>query len=155
MAQLVKNPPTMQETSVQSLGWEDPLEKGKTAHSSILAWRIPRTFESMGCKELDTTEGLSHASLLGIPRQLSDKEPTCQCRKWRRVGSIPGSGWSPEEGNGYPLPYSCLENPMDREAWRATVHGVTNSRTQQKWLSMHAHMHHYSQVFMVNSFQSN
>ena len=40
---LVKNPPTMRETSVQSLGWEDPLEKGKSTHSSILAWRIPRT----------------------------------------------------------------------------------------------------------------
>ena len=43
MAQLVKNPPAMQETWVQSLGWEDPLEKGKATHSSILAWRIPRT----------------------------------------------------------------------------------------------------------------
>ena len=43
VAQLVKNPPAMQETWVQSLGWEDPLEKGKAAHSSILAWRIPWT----------------------------------------------------------------------------------------------------------------
>ena len=43
MAQLVKNLPTMQETWVQSLGWEDPLEKGKSIHSSILAWRVPRT----------------------------------------------------------------------------------------------------------------
>ena len=41
VAQLVKNPPAMQETWVQSLGWEDPLEKGKATHSSILAWRIP------------------------------------------------------------------------------------------------------------------
>ena len=40
VAQLVKNPPAMQETSVQSLHWEDPLEKGKATHSSILAWRI-------------------------------------------------------------------------------------------------------------------
>ena len=40
-AQLVKNPPAMRETWVQSLGWEDPLEKGKVTHSSILAWRIP------------------------------------------------------------------------------------------------------------------
>ena len=40
VAQLVKNPPAMQETWVRSLGWEDPLEKGKAAHSSILAWRI-------------------------------------------------------------------------------------------------------------------
>ena len=54
VAQLVKNLPAMQETLVRSLGWEDPLEKGKATHSSILAWRIP-----WGCKESDTTEQLS------------------------------------------------------------------------------------------------
>ena len=43
VAQLVKNPPVIQETWVRSLGWEDPLEKGKATHSSILAWRIPWT----------------------------------------------------------------------------------------------------------------
>ena len=43
VAQLVKNPPAMQETWVQSLGWEDPLEKGRATHSSIPAWRIPQT----------------------------------------------------------------------------------------------------------------
>ena len=43
VAQLVKNPPAMQETGVQSLSWEDALEKGKATHSSILAWRIPWT----------------------------------------------------------------------------------------------------------------
>ena len=45
-------------------------------------------------------------------------------------GLIPGSGRSPGEGNGNPLQYSCLENPMDREAWQATVHGVAKSRTR-------------------------
>ena len=45
MAQLVKNPPAMRETWVRPLGWEDPLEKGMATHSSILAWRIPRTEE--------------------------------------------------------------------------------------------------------------
>ena len=48
VAQLVKNLPVMQETRVPSLGWEDPLEKGKATHSSILAWRIPWTAQSMG-----------------------------------------------------------------------------------------------------------
>ena len=43
VAQVVKNPPAMQETWVRSLGWEDPLEKGKATHPSILAWRIPWT----------------------------------------------------------------------------------------------------------------
>ena len=54
MAKLVKNPPAMWETRVQSQGWEDPLEKGKATDSSILAWRIP-----WGYKESDMTEQLS------------------------------------------------------------------------------------------------
>ena len=52
MAQLVKNPPAMQETWVQSLPWEDPLENGKASHSSILAWRIPWTVKSMGSQRV-------------------------------------------------------------------------------------------------------
>ena len=52
VAQLVKNPPTVWETWVRSLGWEDPLEKGKATHSSILVWRIPRTVESMGSQRV-------------------------------------------------------------------------------------------------------
>ena len=54
MAQLVKNLPAMWETWVRSLGWEDPLEKGKATHYNILAWRIP-----WGHKELNRTERLS------------------------------------------------------------------------------------------------
>ena len=46
------------------------------------------------------------------------------------LGSIPGSGRSPGEGNDNPLQYSCLKNPMDRGAWWATVHGVAKSQTQ-------------------------
>ena len=59
-----KNPPAMQKTQVCSLDWEDPLEKGTAAHSSILAWRIPWTvlYHSFGCKEADTTEQLSLSS---------------------------------------------------------------------------------------------
>ena len=57
---VVKNPPAKQETQVQSLGGEDPLEKEKATHSSILAWRIPWTvYSPWGCKESDTTEQLS------------------------------------------------------------------------------------------------
>ena len=46
------------------------------------------------------------------------------------VGSIPGLGRSPGEGNGNPLQYSCLENSMGRGAWQATVHGVAKNQTQ-------------------------
>ena len=64
MAQLVKNLPAVQEIWVQSLGWEDPLEKGTAAHSSILAWRIPWTEEPGGLQSMwrqrDRTECLTH-----------------------------------------------------------------------------------------------
>ena len=60
VAQLVKNPPAMRETWVQSQDWEDPLEKRKATHSSILVWRIPWTvYSAWGHKDLDTTEPLS------------------------------------------------------------------------------------------------
>ena len=52
MPQLVKNPPAMKDTWVPSLGWEDPLEKGKGTHSSILARRIPWTIQSMGLQRV-------------------------------------------------------------------------------------------------------
>ena len=52
VAQLVKNLPAMWEAWVRSLGWEDPLEKRKATHSSILAWRIPRTIKSMGSQRV-------------------------------------------------------------------------------------------------------
>ena len=54
------------------------------------------------------------------------------------AGLIPGSGRSPREGNGNPLHYSCLENPIDREVWWAALHGVTKSWTL---LSIQACMH--------------
>ena len=59
VAQLVKNLPAMWETWIRSLGWEDPLEKGKATHSSFLAWRIPWALQSRGHKESDMTEQLS------------------------------------------------------------------------------------------------
>ena len=62
----------------------------------------------------------------GFPGGSDSKESACNAGDW---GSIPGSGRSVGEGNGYPLQYSCLKNPMDREAWWAIVHGVTNNWT--------------------------
>ena len=74
VAQMAKNLPAMQETQVQSLGWEDPMEKGMATHSSILAWRIPWTeqpggLQSMGHKESDTTEGLTQDILTWLYQQ--------------------------------------------------------------------------------------
>ena len=56
----------------------------------------------------------------------------------RDVGWIPGLGISPGGGHGNPLQYYCLENPMDRGAWRAIVHGVAESQTRLKRLSTHS-----------------
>ena len=57
----------------------------------------------------------------GFPGDSDGKESACSAGD---PGSVPGLGRSPGEGNGNPLQYSCLENPVDRRAWRATVHGI-------------------------------
>ena len=57
------------------------------------------------------------------------KNPPANAGDIRAAGLIPGLGRSPGEGNSNPLQYSSLENPMDRGAWQATVHGVTKNRT--------------------------
>ena len=63
------------------------------------------------------------------------KNPPANAGDIRDVGSIPGSGRSPGGEHGNPLQYSCLENPLDRGAWWATVHGVEKSQTKLKQLS--------------------
>ena len=68
------------------------------------------------------TQGL----MMGFPGGSVVKNPPVNAGD---VSSIPESGRSPGEGNGNPLQYSCLDNPMDRGAWQATVHGVTKNRT--------------------------
>ena len=93
----------MQEIQVWSLGWEDPLEKGMATHSSILFFFFyPICFG-------------------GFPAISDGKESACNAAD---LGLIPRSGRSSEKANGNPFQYSCLENPMNRRAWRATVHGV-------------------------------
>ena len=79
---------------------------------------------------------MTHCSAIGASQvALVVKNPPANAGDVRDVGSIPGSGRSPGEGNGNLLQYSCLENTMDRGAWQATVHGVTKSWTQLKQLS--------------------
>ena len=78
VAQTVTKLPLMQETQVQSLGWEDPLEKGMATHSSILAWRIlhgqrsPVGYSPWGHKESDMTEGLTFHTLQMEPLHLNN-----------------------------------------------------------------------------------
>ena len=89
--------------------------------TSILAWKIPWTEVSSGLHvvhgvaESDTTQQLKNN--IFKPRGSEGKESACNVED---LSSIPGSGRSPEEENGNPLHYSCLENPMDRGAWWAT-----------------------------------
>ena len=66
---------------------------------------------------------------MGFSGAASHKEPACQCKRLRDVSFTPESGRYPGGGQGKPLQYSCLENPMDRGAWWATVHRVAKSRT--------------------------
>ena len=75
------------------------------------------------------TKSLNWTELIlksGLPWWLSNKESTSHAKD---LGSIPGLGQSPGEGNDRTVQYSCLGNPMDRGAWRATVYGVAQSRT--------------------------
>ena len=68
---------------------------------------------------------------LNIPQpSLVAQRIKCLPAMQETLGSIPGLGRSPGEGNGNPFQYSCLENPMDRGAWWATVHGVTKNQTR-------------------------
>ena len=87
------------------------------------------------------TEGLFWGEGV-FPGGASGKERAsqCHCRRPKRqiLGSTPGLGRSPRGGHGNPLQYSCLENPMDRRAWWATVHRVAKNQILLKWVSMHA-----------------
>ena len=74
-----------------------------------------------------------------FPGGSDGKESTCNVGD---PSSIPGSGRPPGEGNGNPLQYSCLENPMDQGAWWATVHGVAKSQTRlNDFTSLHLYDH--------------
>ena len=73
----------------------------------------------------------------GLPRQPSGQRTCLQCRRCRSLGFDPRVRDLLGEGCGNPLQYPCLENPMDRGAWRATVCGITKSRALLKQLSVH------------------
>ena len=75
---------------------------------------------------------LSKLVNLGVAIESEGKVSACNAGD---LGSIPGLERSPEEGNGNPLQYSCLENPMDGGVWWATVHWVTKSRTQLSYFT--------------------
>ena len=168
----------MQETCVWSLGREDALEKEMLTHSSILAWRIPWTEEpgrlqSMGLLRVghDWATSLSlsavlaggcftieapgkpiylythiHIHIRGFPCSSVSKESACNAGD---LCLIPGLGRSPGEGNGNPLQYSWLENPMDRGAWQVTVHGVTRVGHDLVTKPPPPHIHTYNWITLL------
>ena len=121
------------ETDEPTCGWGGPLPQ--------LLLPLPNcNWHSLGssksCTRVSKGRKTLHFSLAvltkaavkrGLPRWLTGKESTSQAAD---SSLIPGSGRSPGEGNGNPLQYSCLENPMVRRAWWATVHGVAKSQAQ-------------------------
>ena len=126
----------MQETWVRSLGWEDPLEEGMATYSNVLAWRIPWTEEPDRSQSMWSQRvGHNWATELNwmitedFPGGSDDKESAWNAGD---LGSIPGLGRSLGGGHGNPLQCFCLENPRNRRAWWATVHGV--GKNQTKWL---------------------
>ena len=84
---------------------------------------------------------MTYIPFWGLPGWLSGRESACDTRDTEDVGSILGSGRSPRGEHGNPLQYSCLENPMDKGAWRATIHRVAKSQMWLKRLSMHTCTH--------------
>ena len=87
---------------------------------------------------------------MDLPCSSDGKESACNEGD---PGSIPGSGRSSGEGNGNPLPYSCLENPMDRGAWGATVHGHKESDSTEP-LRLYHYTIHYVILYRITGFQN-
>ena len=96
----------------------DPGTSPRLLH--FLRWQADSLLTALPGEVLFST----HRSHVGFPGGSEGKESACSVG---HEGSIPGLGRSPEEGNGYPLQYSCLGNSMDAGAWQATVHEVTRA----------------------------
>ena len=86
----------------------------------------------------------SPGSISGKKKKKKNRLPMQQT--WGDSGSLLGSGRSPGGGHGSPLQHSCLENPMDRGAWQATVHRTAQNRTRLKRLSTHTHTHTHTHM---------
>ena len=113
------------------------LEKEMATHSSVLAWRMPGTGEPGGLPSMGSHRvghDWSDLAAAAAVKKVSLKYCLPVQEKWEtRVWTLGRE--DPLERCGNPLQYSCLENAMERGAWRATVHRVAQSQTQLKWLS--------------------
>ena len=107
--------------------------KGLRVLLQALSSHWPNPEENFG-----VPHGTTSSFLWGFPGGSDGKESACSVED---PSSIPGSGRSPGGGDGNPLQYSCLENPMDRGAWRAAVHGLAKSQTRLSDTHTHTHTH--------------
>ena len=147
----------MQKIRVLSLDREDPLEEEMATHSSILAWEIPWTEElgrlqSMGSQKCQTrlSDWVCAQEPGSWPSPDAESARALILPASRTMGntfvykpSIIFCYSSPKggEGNGTPLQFSCLENPMDGGAWKAAVHGVSEGRTRLSDFTFTFHLH--------------
>ena len=95
---------------------------------------------SKACEILYNLTPRSQFQYGSFPHGSDSKESACSAGD---LGSIPGLGRSSGEGNGYPLQYSCLENPMNRGAWQNTVHGAAKSQTRLSDFTFPFHFMHW------------
>ena len=119
------------DTYPQNIWVTVPREKANGCWEPNKRW----TLQNPGWETTRRAQNCRYWFTLGLPGRLSGKESTCKCRRHRDTDSIPTSGRSPRAGIGNPLQYSCLENSMDRGAWRATVHRVAkkSDTTENTW----------------------
>ena len=119
VAQMVKNLPTIPETWVRSMHWEDPWRRERLPNPVFWPAEFHGLYSPWG-RSFGPDWAIFASLHLASSRWLNGKESACKAGD---TGLIAGSGRSPRRGNGNPRQYSYLENPMDRGAWQATVHG--------------------------------
>ena len=107
-------------------------------HMHLCTWgQISSLAQFLDWEDPLENDRLPTSVFLGFPHSSAGKESTCNAGD---LDLIPGLGKSPGGGHGNLLRYSCLENSLDRGAWRAIVHRVAKSRTQWRWLSTRTHL---------------
>ena len=127
------------------------LPEGRAGTSLKVPYSLPRAWYSR-CSEHHSSGWLqmgatrSHLTLMQLLRVSGGSDSKASAYNVGDLGLISGLGRSPGERNGNPLQYSCLENPIDGGAWRATVHEAAKSGTQLKWLNTYPHIHKHAHI---------